>query len=131
VRGVASHERGTLEAVIKARAAAVNAPTGEAQIKAENALGGALSRLMMVAEAYPQLQATSNFTDLQAELSDIENKLAATRRYFNAAVGEYNASMDQIPANLIAWLFGLQNRAFFDLGKEQRVVMDVAPAVRF
>jgi LemA protein len=131
VRGVAGHERGTLEAVIKARAAAVNAPSPAAQMKAEDQLTGALSRLMMVSEAYPQLQATANFMSLQDELSDIENKLAAARRFLNGAVTEYNTSLEQAPANLVGWLFGMQVKSMFDLGSEQRKQLDLAPAVRF
>lgn len=131
VRGVATHERGTLEAVTKARAAAVSASTPAAQMKAEEQLTGALSRLMMVTEAYPQLQATGNFTNLQDELSDIENKIAAARRYLNNAVTEYNTSLEQAPANLVGWLFGMQVKSVFDLGAEKRQHMDMAPAVRF
>jgi LemA protein len=131
VRGVAGHERGTLEAVIKARAAAVNAPNAAAQLKAEDQLSGALSRLMMVTEAYPQLQATANFSALQDELSDLENKIAAARRYLNNAVTEYNTSLEQAPANLVGWMFGMKGKAMFDLGVEKRQQLDLAPAVKF
>ncbi len=131
VRGVAAHEKNTLEAVIQARAAAMKAPNPQAQLQAENALTTTLSKLMSVTEAYPQLQATRNFSALQEELSDIENKIAAARRYLNSAVSEYNTTLEQLPANLVAPLFGLETKAFFDLGKEQRQQLDAAPAFKF
>src|SRR5213595_1760929 len=85
VKGYATHERGTLEAVVAARQAAVAAPSTEAKVQAENVLSGALRQLFAVAEAYPDLKANTNFLSLQSELSDIENKLAAARRFFNSA----------------------------------------------
>jgi LemA protein len=88
VKGYAGHERGTLDAVMKARNAAVAAPSAGA----EAALGGALSRLMMVAEAYPELKADTQFSNLQMEIGDTENKIAASRRYLNSALNEYNTS---------------------------------------
>jgi LemA protein len=131
VKGYATHERGTLDAVMRARSAAQSAATPGAQMQAEAALGSALGRLMAVVEAYPDLQASANFSSLQDELSDIENKIAAARRFLNSAVGEHNGTMAQFPANLVAMLFGLKEKAFFDLGTEQRKVMDLAPAVKF
>lgn len=130
VRGVAGHERTTLEAVIKARGAAVNAATPQTQMQAENMLTATLGRLMALTEAYPQLQATRNFTQLQDELSDIENKIAAARRFLNNAVSEYNATLEQMPTNLVAGLFGLSEKPFFDLGID-RHVMDTPPAFKF
>ena len=131
VKGYATHESGTLEAVMRARSAAQSAATPDARMQGEAALGAALGRLMAVVEAYPDLKASANFSSLQDELSDIENKIAAARRYLNSAVGEHNATLAQFPANLVAMLFGLQEKAFFDLGTEQRKVMDLAPAVKF
>ncbi len=131
VRGVAGHERNTLEAVIKARGAAVNATTPQTQMQAENMLTATLGRLMALTEAYPQLQATQNFTQLQDELSDLENKIAAARRFLNNAVSEYNATLEQMPTNLVAGLFGLTEKPFFDLGTEQRASLDAAPAFKF
>lgn len=130
VKGYASHERGTLEAVAQARAAAASAGTIEDRVNAENALSGALRQLFAVSEAYPDLKANANFMQLQAELGDIENKLAAARRFFNNAVAEYNASIQQFPAVLIAGPFGFQPRAFFDLG-ENRAAAETAPQVKF
>ena len=95
VKGYASHERGTLEAVVQARNAAVTAQAGgvPAQAAAENALSGALRQLFALSEAYPDLKASQNFQQLQRDLSDIENKIAAARRFFNNAVQEYNTGI--------------------------------------
>src|SRR5918994_7404777 len=118
VKGYAGHERGTLEDVVKARNAALTAQ-GPAQIAAaENQLTGALRGLLALSEAYPDLKANTNFQQLQTELSDIENKLAAARRFFNNAVQEYNTGIEQFPAALFAGTFGFRERQFFDLGEE-------------
>ena len=133
VKGYASHEKGTLEAVIAARSAAVTAErTGDpkAMGQAEGVLGAALGRLIALSEAYPDLKANANFQQLQAELSDIENKLAAARRFFNNAVQEYNTGIQNFPAVLIAGSLGFREHAFFDLG-EQRAQLEQAPQVKF
>ncbi|MFO1014166.1 MAG: LemA family protein [Caulobacteraceae bacterium] len=131
VKGYAAHEAGTLEAVTAARTAAANATSIDGKIAAENALTGALGRLMAVAEAYPDLKANTNFLELQRELSDIENKLAAARRFFNNAISEYNAAIQQFPAVVFAGMFGFQSREFFDVGADQRAAMQTAPSVKF
>ena len=132
VKGYAAHERGTLEAVVQARNAAVTAQAGgvAAQAAAENVLSGALRQLFALSEAYPDLKANQNFQQLQAELSDIENKIAAARRFFNNAVQEYNTGIQQFPASLFAGVFGFTQRTFFDLG-ETRAQLDQAPSVKF
>jgi LemA protein len=130
VKGYAAHERGTLEAVIQARSAAMNAQGPQAKAAAETQLGAVLGRLFALAEAYPDLKANANFQQLQAELTDIENKLAAARRFFNSAVGEYNARIQQFPAALFAASFGFTPRQFFDLGDDRRTVQEV-PQVKF
>ena len=130
VRGYATHEKGTLEAVIAARNAATSAGTVADKVQAENALSGALRQMFAVAEAYPDLKANTNFLSLQAELSDVENKLAAARRFFNNAVTEFNAARLSFPAVLLAGAFGFNARTLFDLG-EQRAALDVAPEVKF
>ena len=132
VKGYAAHERGTLEAVIQARNAAV-AAQGQgpaAQGAAENALSGTLRQLFALQESYPDLKANANFQQLQAELTDIENKIAASRRFFNNAVGEYNTSIQVFPAALFAGIFGFAPREFFDVG-EERKTLDQAPQVKF
>jgi LemA protein len=131
VKGYAAHERGTLEAVVQARNAAVAASGPEAQAKAENMLSGALRQLFALAEAYPDLKANQNFLQLQADLSDIENKIAAARRFFNNAVQEYNAAIQQFPAVLIARNMGFTERTFFELDEGERAAVATAPQVKF
>jgi len=130
VRGYAAHERGTLDAVIQARNAAMAAPGVEQKVAAENVLTGALRQMFALAEAYPDLKASQNFQQLQAELSDVENKLAASRRFFNSAVQEYNTGIQQFPAALFASIFGFSQRPFFDLGGD-RAQLEQAPSVKF
>lgn len=130
VKGYAGHERGTLEDVVKARNAALTAQ-GPAQVAAaENQLTGALRGLLALSEAYPDLKANANFQQLQTELSDIENKLAAARRFFNNAVQEYNTGIEQLPAALFAGSLGFRRKDFFDLG-EARGQLEQAPSVKF
>jgi LemA protein len=130
VKGYAAHERGTLEAVIQARNTAMAAQGPAQQAAAENMLSGALRQLFALSEAYPNLKANTNFQELQAELTDIENKLAAARRFFNNAVQEYNTGIQQFPAALFAGMFGFTPREFFDVG-EERKTLDQAPQVKF
>ena len=130
VKGYAAHERGTLEEVVKARNAAMTAQGPAQQAAAENMLSGALRQLFALSEAYPDLKANQNFQQLQAELSDIENKIAAARRFFNNAVQEYNTGIQQFPAALFAATLGFTQRTFFDVG-EERAVMEKAPQVKF
>ncbi|MCC6948138.1 MAG: LemA family protein [Bradyrhizobiaceae bacterium] len=130
VKGYAAHERGTLEAVVQARNAAIAARGTEQVAAAENALTGALRQLFALAEAYPDLKANQNFQQLQTELADIENKIAAARRFFNNAVQEYNTGIEQMPAVLFAASLGFHRREFFDLG-ETRPQLEQAPSVKF
>ena len=130
VKGYAAHERGTLEAVTQARNAAVAAQGPAQQAAAENMLSGALRQLFALSEAYPNLKANTNFQELQAELTDIENKLAAARRFFNNAVQEYNTGIQQFPAALFAASLGFTPREFFEAG-EPRQQLEQAPSVKF
>jgi LemA protein len=130
VKGYAAHERGTLEAVVAARNAAVAAPGVDQKVAAENMLTGALRQLFALAESYPDLKANQNFQQLQQELGDIENKLAAARRFFNNAVQEYNTGIQQFPAALFAASFGFTPRDFFDVG-DARPQLEQAPQVKF
>src|SRR3989440_6211601 len=130
VKGYAAHERGTLDEVVKARNSAISAQ-GPAQISAaENQLSGALGRLIALSEAYPDLKANTNFHQLASELSDLENKIAASRRFFNNAVQEYNTGIQQMPAALFAGAFGFTRKEFFDLGASRTEVEQV-PTVKF
>jgi LemA protein len=133
VKGYAAHERGTLEAVVQARNAAVAAQSDgvAAQAAAENVLSGALRQLFALSEAYPDLKANQNFQQLQNQLSDIENKIAAARRFFNNAVQEYNTGIQQFPAVLLAGPLGFTQKDFIDVGVEQRKELEQAPQVKF
>ena len=130
VKGYATHERETLDAVVKARNAAISAQGPAAQAQAENVLSGALRQLFALSEAYPDMKANTNFQQLQSEIADIENKIAAARRFFNNAVQEYNTGIESFPAVLVANSLGFQKREFFDLG-EQRPQLEQAPQVKF
>jgi LemA protein len=130
VKGYASHERGTLEAVVQARNAAMTAQGPAQMAQAENMLTGALRQLFALSEAYPDLKANQNFQQLQTELADLENKIAAARRFFNNAVQEYNTGIQQFPAVLLAGPTGFTQKEFFDLGAE-RATAGQAPQVKF
>jgi LemA protein len=130
VKGYAAHERGTLEDVIKARNAAMTATTTADKAAAENMLSGALRQIFALSEAYPNLKANENFQQLQTELTDIENKIAASRRFFNNSVSEYNTGIQQFPAALLAGPFGFTPKEFFDLGGE-RATVGQTPQVKF
>ena len=130
VKGYDAHERGTLEAVVQARNAAVAAQGPAQQAAAENMLSGALRQLFALSEAYPDLKANQNFQQLQSELSDIENKIAASRRFFNNSVQEYNTGIQQFPAALFAAALGFSQRTFFDVG-EERAAVEQTPQVKF
>ena len=130
VKGYATHERGTLEDVIKARNVAMAAQGPVQQAAAENMLSGALRQLFALSESYPDLKANTSFQQLQAELTDIENKIAASRRFFNNTVSEYNTGIQQFPAALFAAALGFSQKEFFDLGEDRKTMME-APQVKF
>ena len=130
VKGYAAHERGTLDDVVKLRNVAMAAQGPAQQAAAENMLSGALRQMFALAESYPDLKANTNFQQLQRDLSDIENKLAAARRFFNNAVQEYNTGIQQFPAALFASTFGFTHKEFFDVG-EARPQLEQAPQVKF
>lgn len=130
VRGFVAHERGLFETIAAARARAIRSADPAERMQAENALTSGLTRLVALADANPSSQASSHFADLRGELVDVNNKIAAARRFFNLAVSEYNATLDQFPGNLIGRRFGLTTRRAFDLGIE-RVFLEDAPAVKF
>lgn len=131
VKGYMEHERGTLEAVTNARQRAISATGINEKIAAEKDLGAALQGLNIQVEAYPDLKASTNFMHLQQEISDIENKLAAVRRYFNSATKELNIAIQKFPNNIFAGIFGFTTQPMFDLGTAGRAQMDVAPEIKF
>lgn len=127
VKGYAAHEKETLENVIKARQTAIDAGSINDLAGAENMLSGALRQLFALSESYPDLKANQNFLSLQNELADLENKIAAARRFFNNATGEYNTAAEQFPAVIIANAFGFAKRDFFEVGEAERA----APSIKF
>jgi len=128
VKGYASHERTTLENVIKARQMAVSSTTPEDKMKSENMLTQALRQLFAVVENYPNLKANENFMMLQRELSNIEEAIQNARRYYNAVVRDYNTRIRIFPSNIIASMFGFKEEPFFEIGlPEEREV----PRVQF
>ena len=131
VKGYAAHEKELLERITQARTAAMGATTINDKIEAENQLSSALAGLKVSVEAYPDLKANQNFLQLQSEISDIENKLAATRRYFNTATRELNNKVQSFPSNLIAGMFGFQKEAMFEVPKEERATIEKAPEIKF
>lgn len=133
VKGYAAHENKTFENVTEARAAVGKASAGPGgdRIRAENAFAGALMGLMAVVESYPDLKADAQFQRLMAELSDIENKIAASRRFFNSATNEYNTQVQQFPANIIANMFGFPEEPFFEVEDQLQDAIRKAPDVNF
>ena len=130
VKGYANYEKDLLMKVTQARTAAMGAVTIDEKIKAETQLSSALQGLKVSVEAYPDLKANQNFLQLQEELSDIENKLAAVRRYFNAATTEFNNGIETFPSNLIAGIFGFTRETLFDLGQD-RATLAEPPKISF
>ena len=131
VKGYAAHESGVFQKVTDARASAMRAATPAEKGAAEGALSGALVNLMAVAENYPQLKANENFRQLQDELADLENKIAAARRFFNNAVAEYNAAIQQFPAVFLASPFGFAPAEMFALDAAEKAAAGEAPKVSF
>ena len=131
VKGYAAHERETLQRVTEARAAAMGAATLNAKVAAENALTSALGGLKVSLEAYPELKADKNFMQLQSEISDVENKLAAVRRFFNSATRELNNSVQTFPSNVVAGMFGFQKEPMFEIPQQDRAALDKAPEISF
>lgn len=126
VKGYASHERELFEKVTEARSNAINASGAAQKAQAENMLSGALKSLFAVAENYPQLRASENFSKLQEELSDTENKIQAARRFYNGNVRDLNTALEVFPSNIVAKLFGFKSAEFFEIaGEEERQPVEV------
>ena len=131
MKGYAAHEKELLEKITAARAAAMGATTINDKVKAENELSGALAGLKVSLEAYPDLKANQNFLQLQNEISDVENKLAAVRRFFNSATKELNTAVQSFPSNIIAGMFGFHKEPMFEIPSAERATMDKAPDIQF
>jgi len=131
VKGYMGHESKVLIEVTRARAGALAAHSIDDKIVAESKLSSALAGLKVSFEAYPELKANTNFLQLQEEISDIENKLSAVRRYFNSATREYNNAVETFPANIVSGMFGFRREKMFELGTETRAKLDEAPKVSF
>jgi LemA protein len=130
VKGYMGHERGVLTDITEARANAIKATTINDKIEAENKLSTALEGLKVSVEAYPDLKASQNFMELQNEISDIENKIAAARRFFNSATKELNVAIELFPSNLVATLFTFKREPMFELGA-QRAEAEQPPKIQF
>ena len=131
VKGYADHEKDVFMRVTEARSAAMSATNIDDKIQAENALTSALSGLKVSLEAYPELKANQNFLQSQNELADIENKLAAARRFFNSTTRELNNAVQTFPSNIFAGMFGFKKEQMFEIPTEQRAELDKAPEVKF
>jgi LemA protein len=115
VKGYAAHEKGTFENIAKFRSQAMQAATPADKAQAENQLSGALKSLFAVAENYPELKASEQFTGLQASLNSIEDNIQNARRYYNAVIRDYNTRVQSFPTNILAGMFGFQTRQFFEV----------------
>ena len=127
VKGYASHEKDTLDAVVSARSKMVNAMSPEAEMEADGELTKALSKLMMVVEAYPDLKANQNFLDLQENLKSLEEKISFARQFYNDTVLSYNNKLEMFPSNIIGNMFGFKGATFFQISEADREV----PQVKF
>jgi len=131
VKGYMDHEKEVLTAVTAARSHGMNAQSINEKVEAANEFSRAMGAFNIQVEAYPDLKANQNFMHLQTEISDLENKLAAVRRFFNSATKELNTAIESIPTNIVANIRKMTTQPMFDLGAEQRQVMDKAPEVKF
>lgn len=132
VKGYAAHEQGTLEKVVAARSAAMNNNgSGEGKAEAENMLTQSLKSLFALGENYPDLKANQNFLELQRELSDTENKIQASRRFYNSMVLSLNTKIETFSSNLMAKTFGFAKEPFFELNDSEKAAASQAPQVQF
>lgn len=132
VKGYAAHESGVFEKVTAARAAVAGASTPAAAAKADGELTQTLKSLFAVAEAYPDLKASQNFQDLQAQVADTEDKISAARRFYNSAVSSFNSSRKVFPTNVFAGMLGFNaDKEFFDVSAEEAASLQTAPEVKF
>lgn len=131
VKGYATHEKGVFEEVTEARAAVVNAKSPKEAAKADNMLTDALKSVFAVAEAYPDLKASQNFSELQQELVDTEDKIQGARRFYNAGVRDLNTKIQLFPNNIFAGMLGFKQREFFDVDEKERDTVEKPVDVKF
>lgn len=120
VKGYTKHESETLENVVKARNTYLSASLPEDQMKADGELTKAISKLFALAENYPDLKANQNFTDLQKELNETENKIAISRQFYNDIVMQYNNKVEMVPSNIVASIFKFKKETFFEAAEAER-----------
>jgi LemA protein len=131
VKGYAAHESGVFQKVTEARTSVMNATGVKDTAAAENELEGTLKSLFAVAESYPDLKASANFVELQKELTDTEDKIQASRRFYNSGVVALNTKIQTFPHNIVASMFKFDNREFFELDEAERAVAEKPVAVKF
>lgn len=131
VKGYAAHEQGVFQQVTEARSAVAGANGVKETAAAENQFEGALKSLFAVAESYPDLKANQNFSELQQELVDTEDKIQAARRFYNSGVTELNTKIEQFPSNLIAGMFSFKKREFFELAEAEQAAAEKPVDVSF
>lgn len=131
VKGYAKHEKSTFEEVTKARSAVMSAKTVKGAAEAEGQLTGALSKIFAIAESYPELKANENFRDLQAQLQDVEDKIQAARRFYNAGAKDLNTKIKLFPTNIFAKMLGFSVRDYFEVSESEKAKINNAPDVKF
>lgn len=131
VKGYAKHEKGVFEEVTAARSAILNAGSPKEAAKADNMLTDALKSVFAVAEAYPDLKASQNFSELQQELVDTEDKIQGARRFYNAGVRDLNTKIQLFPNNMFAGMLGFKEREFFDVDESERATVEKPVDVNF
>jgi len=131
VKGYAAHESGVFESVTEARSNLLNAKGVKETAAAENQFEGALKSVFAVAEAYPDLKASQNFMQLQQELVDTEDKIQASRRFYNGGVRDLNSRVQTFPSNVVAGMFGFKNREFFELDDAEAALAEKPVDVKF
>lgn len=131
VKGYAAHESGVFEKVTEARSAILGAGTPKEAAKADNMMEEALKSIFAVAEAYPDLKASQNFSELQAELVDTEDKIQASRRFYNGGVRDLNTKIQLFPNNVFAGMLGFKEREFYDVDEAERATVEKPVDVKF
>ncbi len=132
VKGYAKHEKETFQMVTEARTAAMGAKTVKQAAEAEEAMQGALGKIFAIAEAYPELKANENFQQLQTQLQDVEDKIQASRRFYNAGAKDLNTKIKTFPTNIVNNFIGhFKKRDYFEVSEAEKAKIDKAPEVKF